>query len=445
MSNYKQDASGSFFIKNINNKEIKILASKTIFSKIPISALEQLESISLIKEVESPIIAQADIHPGFSVPIGTVFLSSSKNGIISPSAIGYDVNCGVRLIKTNLFAKDISKEQLLLLQKELTKLPLGLSKNGMKITKKDLDDILNTGINWCVSKKICSKERVKNIENNGCYKGADSACVSKEAKELGLVELGTLGEGNHFIDVLVVSEVFSKSLATKYKLKKDQVVILIHTGSRGLGHKVADDYNKLCENKAPFTYTKFNSKLGQNYFKGMQAAGNFAFVNREILSKKIQDVFSVIFVGHLKPKFDLVYDLCHNIVTLETIKGKEYVVHRKGATLATKNKPIILPGSMLDYSYLLLPAKGTEKTLNTFPHGMGRSLSRSIAKEKITINDLKKFMLDKGVLLGGRSENVMREEQPNAYKSSKDIISIIEKANLAKKIVSFKPIIVLTG
>jgi len=445
MSNYKQDASGSFFIKKINNKEIKILASKSIFSKIPISALEQLESISLISEVESPIIGQPDIHPGFSVPIGTVFLSSSKNGIISPSAIGYDINCGVRLIKTNLFAKGISKEQLLLMQKELSKLPLGLSKNGMKITKRDLDDILNKGINWCTSKKICSKEQAKYIENNGCYKGANSSFVSKEAKELGLVELGTLGEGNHFIDVLVVSDVFDKYLASKYKLKKDQIVILIHTGSRGLGHKIAEDYNKLCENTLPFTYTKFNSKLGQNYFKGMQAAGNFAFVNREILSKSIRDVLSVIFVGHQKLKFDLVYDLCHNIATLETIKGKKYVVHRKGATLATKNKPIILPGSMLDYSFLLFPAKGTEKTINTFPHGMGRSLSRSIARENMKINDLKKLMLDKGVLLGGRSENVMREEQPNAYKPSKDIISIIEKANLAKKIVSFKPIIVLTG
>ena len=445
MSNHKQDSSGSFFIKRMNNKEIKILASKSIFSKIPISALEQLESISLISEVESPIIGQPDIHPGFSVPIGTVFLSSSKNGIISPSAIGYDINCGVRLIKTNLFAKDISKNQLILLQKELSKLPLGLSKNGMKITKQDLDDILNKGINWCISKKICSKEEAKNIENNGCYQGANSSFVSKKAKELGLVELGTLGEGNHFIDVLVVSEVFDKFLASKYKLKKDQLMILIHTGSRGLGHKIAEDYNKLCENKIPFTYTQFNSKIGKNYFKAMSAAGNFAFVNREILSKKIQDVFSVIFVGHSKPKLDLVYDLCHNIATLETIKEKEYVVHRKGATLATKNKPIILPGSMLDYSYLLYPAKGTEKTLNTFPHGMGRLLSRKIAKEKINVNDLKKFMLDKGVFLGGRSENIMREEQPNAYKSSKDIISIIEKANLAKKIVSFKPIIVLTG
>ena len=445
MSNYKQDTSGSFFIKKINNKEIKILASENVFSKIPISALEQLESISLIPEIESPIIAQADIHPGFSVPIGTVFLSKAKNGIISPSAIGYDINCGVRLIKTNLFLKDVSKQKLVLLQKELSKLPLGLSKNGMKITKKDLDEILNKGINWCVSKNICSKSNSRNIEANGCYKNADSSFVSKEAKDIGILELGTLGEGNHFIDVLVVSDVFDKFLALKQKIKKNQIMILIHTGSRGLGHKVAEDYNKLCENKIPFTYTKFNSKIGQNYYKGMQAAGNFAFVNREVLTKRIQDVFSVIFVGHSKPKLDLVYDLCHNIATLEKIKGEEYIVHRKGATLSFKNKPIILPGSMLDYSYLLSPLVGAKKTYNTFPHGMGRSLSRNIAKERIGINDLKELMQENGVLLGGRSENVMREEQPDAYKSSKDIISIIEKSKIAKKIISLKPIIVLTG
>ncbi len=445
MSNYKQEKSSSFFIKKINNKEIKVLASKTLFSKIPFSAFEQLESISLIKEVESPIIAHPDIQPGFSVPIGTVFLSNAKTGIISPSAIGFDINCGIRLIKTNLFLKDISKEQLLSLKNELTKLPLGLSKKGMKITRKDLDNILNNGINWCVSKKMCSKEHSKRIDMGGCYAGASSSFVSKEAKELGLLELGTLGEGNHFIDVLIVSDICNKSLATKYKLKKNQIIILIHSGSRGLGHRVATDYNKLCENKHPFTYTKFNSKIGQDYFKAMKAAGNFAFVNREILSKQIQYIFSVIFVGHSKVKLDLIYDLCHNTATLEKIKGKDYVVHRKGATLSTKGNPIILPGSMLDYSYLLSPSTGMKQTHNTFPHGLGRSLSRSIAKEKINIKDLRKLMLDKGVLLGGRSEGVMREEQPNAYKSSKEIISIIEKSKLAKKIVSFKPIIVLTG
>ncbi len=433
------------FSKKLNNKILKLFVNKSVFSKIPASALEQLESITQIKEVESPIIAHSDICPGFSVPIGTSFLSLKQSGIISPSAVGYDINCGVRLIKTNLTKSDLTKEKLIELRNKLNALPIGLSKAGYKITKTDLDEILNIGINWCIKKKICSSLQKTKIESKGVCKFASSNCVSVLAKKRGLVELGTLGQGNHFIDVLFVDKLFNQSFSKKFGLKKNQVVILIHTGSRGLGHQVATDYNQLCEKKIPFPYLEFNSILGQKYFKAMNAASNFAFVNREILSLRIKTVFSDIFVGQLNLKLDLVCDLSHNIASLETINKQEYIVHRKGSTLVTKSAPIILPGSMLDNSFLLFPDKFISKTFNTLPHGLGRSKSRLDAKEEIKINALHSLMTNNGILLGGRSENVMREEQPGAYKDSSEIISTLTQLKLAKVIVSFKPLIVITG
>jgi len=443
MSNYSWDY--SYFKKEINNKSIKLFVNKYLYSNIPVSAFDQLESISKIQEIVSPIVSHADIHPGFSVPIGTVFLSPKKNGIISPSAIGNDINCGVRLIKTNLFKADLTKELLIKIKKELVSLPIGLSKEGYKITMSDLNNILDNGINWCIKNKICSAFDKSKIEANGCYTAATSRFVSKKAKERAILELGTLGQGNHFIDVLVVDKLFNNIISKKFGLVKNQVVILIHTGSRGLGHQVANDYNLLCENKSPFPYFKFNSKLGKQYFGAMCAASNFAFVNRELLSFAIKSKLSVIFVGQKKLKFGLVCDISHNIASIENINNLDYIVHRKGSTLVRKNNPIILPGSMLDNSFLLLPGKNISMSYNTLPHGLGRSMSRTDAKENIKFNDLISLMNKKKILLGGRSENVMREEQPCAYKPSKEIISVLEKSKLAKIVMSFKPIIVVTG
>jgi len=440
-----KESTRNCFSKELNNKTLKLFVNKSIFSKIPASALEQFESISQIKEVESPIIAHSDICPGFSVPIGTSFLSLKQSGIISPSAVGYDINCGVRLIKTSLNKSDLTKDKLIELRNKLRSLPIGLSKDGYKITKKDLDEILNTGINWCIKKKICSSSQTNRIESRGVCKFASSNLVSVLAKKRGIIELGTLGQGNHFIDVLFVDKLFNSVLSKKFGLKKNQVVILIHTGSRGLGHQVANDYNLLCAKKIPFPYFEFNSVLGQKYFKAMSAASNFAFVNREILSLRIKGIFSDIFIGQLNLKLDLVCDLSHNIASIENINGQKYIVHRKGSTLVTKEGPIILPGSMLDNSFLLFPDKCISKTFNTLPHGLGRSKSRLDAKEEININELITIMNKNGIELGGRSENVMREEQPGAYKDSSEIISTLKQLKLAKVIVSFKPIIVITG
>jgi tRNA-splicing ligase RtcB (3'-phosphate/5'-hydroxy nucleic acid ligase) len=446
-----------FFTSIKNNKNIKIVTNKELFKNISKEALEQLESISKIKEVSSPIFAMPDIHIGFGVPIGSVFVTNTTNGIISSEAVGYDINCGIRIIKTNLFLKDLKKEDFLKISKEIKKLPLGLSSNGLNITEKDYKEILTTGVNWCLSKKYCNKDDVSKIYHKGCFENADISKISKEALKRGKKQIGTLGQGNHFIDILEVSKIFNKEVAKEFGLLKGQLVIMLHSGSRGLGHQIATDYYKIFKDKEPISHTSFLSKDGQNYFKAMNAAANFAFVNRAVLSYLIEERLKAIFVGQ-KIEFSLIYDLTHNLATLETHASQEYLITRKGATrvflpedlektspFKKTGSPIILPGSMLDFSYILVPDKGVKKTFSSVAHGSGRSLSRKQAKEKISFKELKQLMEKNNIILEGISENLAREEQPDAYKSSNEVISSMEKAKMVKKVAQLKPVLVILG
>ncbi len=455
LSTYKYKK--GFFTSIKNNKEISIVINKTLFEKISKDTLNQLESISKIKEVSSPIFAMPDIHVGFGVPIGSVFATELKDAIISSEAVGYDINCGIRVLKTNLFLKDLKKEDLLRLSKEIKKLPLGLSSKGLKITDKDYKSILTKGVNWCLSNKYCRDSDVSKIYNEGYFENADVSKISKEALKRGKNQIGTLGQGNHFIDILEVSKIFNKEVAKTFGLLKGQLVIMLHSGSRGLGHQIATDYYKLFKNKAPISHAPFISKEGQDYFKAMNAAANFAFVNRAVLSHLIENKLKEIFVGR-KLDFSLLYDLSHNLATIEKHNNTEYVVTRKGATKVflpedldkaspykKTGSPIILPGSMLDYSYILVPDKGVVSTFSSVAHGSGRELSRKQAKEKISFKDLKIFMENKNVILEGISENLAREEQPQAYKSSREVISSMEDAKMVKKVAQLKPVVVVLG
>jgi tRNA-splicing ligase RtcB len=445
-----------FFTFKKNNKEIKIAISKLLFKNISQDAFTQLLSISSLENVSSPILAMPDIHPGFGVPIGSVFASLKENAIISSDAVGYDINCGIRIIKTDLFLKDLKKEDLIVLSKELKKLPLGLSSDGLKITSKDYTEILTEGANWCLSKKYCEKKDLDHMYTQGCFKDADPSKISKEALKRGKTQVGTLGQGNHFIDVLEVSKVFNKNTAKAFDLKKGQLVIMLHTGSRGLGHQIASDYYKKFKIKEPLSHASFLSKEGNNYYKAMLAAANYAFVNRTVLSFKITEVFTKVI--QKKINFSLLYDLSHNIAVFEKHNNEEYLVTRKGATrvflpedLPSKSpfkktgSPIILPGSMLDNSFILVPDKGVKNTFSSVAHGSGRNLSRKEAKEKISFKDLKTLMEKNNVILESVSENLAREEQPSAYKSSLNVVRAMEDCKMVKKVVELKPLIVLIG
>ena len=460
----------NYYFTSKNGKEIKIICSKKLFLQIPKSAFDQLENISLLPNIISPIIALPDIHPGFGVPIGSVFATLKKNAIISSEAVGYDINCGVRLIKTNLYKKDLDKVTLQKLANNLKQLGLGLSDNGIKITTKDLNEILLTGVDWAVKNNYCLKKDKKYINYNGVFRDAGYKAISKNAMDRAKKQVGTLGQGNHFIDVVEITDVFNKSISDRFGLKKSQICIFLHSGSRGLGHQVATDYNNKNKlenklenknknkNKEVVSYFELNSKEGQNYYKSMLACANYAFVNRSVLSKQIEDIFKHTLNLGQKLSFQLLCDNSHNLATLEKISNKEYLVHRKGASRVflkedlKKNSPfiesgfpVLLPGSMLDYSYVLVPDKSAKKTFYSVAHGSGRKLNRIVAKEKMSFEKLKKLMEKENIILAGRSENLMREEQPSAYKSSKEVLEIMQKNKLVKKVIRFKPVIVLTG
>jgi tRNA-splicing ligase RtcB (3'-phosphate/5'-hydroxy nucleic acid ligase) len=455
---FKQTKKNSFVDES---NKVKIISSKSLFSKLDKSCIEQLYSISKLPGICDYVYGFPDLHVGHGAPVGSCFVvNADNNPIISPKAIGTDINCGIRLIRTNLKSKDLSEKQYKEIVKAFEKLPLGLSKDGVKITKQDLIEICYQGLEWAVKNSYADKFDKLYVYRQGCFRDASPKYLSKTAIEKGLTQLGTLGQGNHFIDLLVVDKVFDKKFCKRHKIEKDQILIMLHTGSRGLGYQVAEEFTKICKHKDPIEYLYLNSKDGQHYYKTMCAAANYAFVNRAVLSKKVVDALEkTLNLGRGDINARLLYDCSHNFAKLETHNKKRYLVTRKGAVRGIISErlsdnsefletgtPVILPGSMLDDTFVILPKeKIRTETFSTLPHGCGRVMSREKAKEKISASDLKQKLLKKGIYLSGHSENVLREEQPEAYKSSKEVVDSMVDARLCKKAFSLRPKVVITG
>ncbi len=450
--------------KNIfidEKNKIKIISNKTLFSKLNKFSITQLYSISKLPGIYGYVYGFPDLHVGSGVPIGSAFaVDLDADPVISPKAIGTDINCGIRLIRTNLKSKNLTDKQYKDILKAFEKLPIGLSNDGIKITKQDLLAICYEGLEWAVKNSYADKFDKLYVYNSGCFNDASPKYLSKTAIEKGLKQLGTLGQGNHFIDLLIVDKLFDKQFCKRHKIEKDQIMIMIHTGSRGLGYAVAEEFTKKCTNKDPFEYLYFNTKLGQHYYKSMCAASNYAFVNRAVLADRvIETLKNTLNLGQDDINSRLLYDCSHNFAKLETRDKKRFLVTRKGAVrgiiserLSERSEfletgtPVILPGSMLDDSYVVLPKTKMRKvTFSTLPHGCGRVLSRTEAKSKVSASGLKEELLKKGIYLSCHSENVLREEQPGAYKSSKEVVNSIVDAGLCKKAFSLKPKVVITG
>lgn len=444
-----------------NNKKIEIIATPKIFNNLEKDVLDQLSSITEIDAVYKKVIGLPDMHVGYGVPIGSCFATDYNTGIISSEAVGYDINCGIRLIKTNLTKKDISHQDLQKIAKSLETLPLGLSNKGLSLSKKDFTEILLTGNDWAVKNNYFLKKNKQKIDDRGVYKEASVDFLSKDAIKRGIQQIGTLGQGNHFIDLLLITDVFSEKQAEQLGFFKDQYCLLLHTGSRGFGHQIAKDFTKKFRHKKPFAYEEFHSKVGQEYYQSMLAAANFAFVNRTVLTHQIEEKIKNCLLNIKKDvSFDLLYDLCHNIAKIEKHNSKKLIVHRKGATrvfskeavndnscYASTGNPVILPGSMQHKSYVLLPdsEKNLKETFYTVAHGSGRQLSRIKAKDQVSIDELKQKMNKDKIILTGRTQTVMREEQPAAYKSSEEVVDSLVNKKLVKKVVGLKPKVVVTG
>jgi tRNA-splicing ligase RtcB len=432
-------------------------------------SLEQVKNVACLPGILKFSIALADIHQGYGFPIGGVAGFDLDKGIISPGGVGYDINCSVRLLKTNLTKKDIIKNQKKVIEALYRKIPSGLGRGSkFQITKDELNKLLEEGAKYIVEKGYGIKEDYLHMEEEGCIKGANSEKVSERAIKRGIGQLGTLGAGNHFLEVQVVDEIFDKKVAKAFGLKKGQITIMIHCGSRGLGHQVASDYIKKMENKYGFENlpdrelinAPIKSQLGKDYFSAMACAANFAFANKQIITHWIREEMKYI---SPKSKIDVLYDVCHNIAKFEEhiINGKKtkICVHRKGATRAfgpgrkevpkryrQVGQPVLIPGSMGTSSYVLVGTKKAEKlTWGSCVHGAGRIFSRSKALKKFKGEKIKQDLSLKGIEVKAGSLKSLAEESPGVYKNIDEVVKVVNELGISKKVARLKPLVVVKG
>jgi tRNA-splicing ligase RtcB len=473
----------------------KVFASEKLVGDIEEDdSLEQVRSVARLPGILGNSLAMPDIHRGYGFPIGGVAAFDLDEGVISPGGVGYDINCSVRLLKTNLVESDLKGKEKELVHSLFRCVPSGVgsrssvvgSRESGGLTDEELDEVLRGGAQWAVGKGYGAEEDWKHIEDEGKLVGAVPEAVSMKAKGRGRRQLGTLGAGNHFLDVLIVDEVFDSKVAEVFGLEKGQVVILIHCGSRGLGHQVASDYIR--EMSAPrsqksevrsqdwaefakvgLACAPIKSELGKKYFGAMCAAANFAFANKQIITHFVRENLK-----HYFPEFkaDVVYDICHNIAKVEkhVLFGKaeggrqkaeerEVLVMRKGATRAfgpgreevpedyrETGQPVLLPGSMGTPSYVLVGTKEAEaKSWGSCAHGAGRARSRTEAKKMLSFEDAARDMEKRGVFVEFGGQKGMVEEAPSSYKDIEEVVRVCDEALLARKVVGLRPLLVVIG
>ncbi len=421
-------------------------------------SLEQLLNVATLKGIEKYSLAMPDIHEGYGFPIGGVAAFNLNQGIISPGGIGYDINCGVRLLKSKKNIEEIRGFAGNLARSIFREIPSGVGRGGQwRFDEKEFDEILRKGVKWAVKNGYADKEELEKIESQGCLEIADPSAVSERAKKRGYNQIGTLGSGNHFLEVEYVDEIFDKEKADELGIRKNQVVVMVHTGSRGFGHQIATDYIKSMLEEAynknielvdrELVYADFNSQLGQDYFKAMSAAANFAWTNRQMISWGVRNVWKRMFDDNL----EIIYDVAHNIAKVEehilgdNKKGK-VIVHRKGATRAFPNQPVLIPGNMGEGSYLLLgQEKAMLESFGSVCHGAGRRMSRTQAKKQVRGKELKRDLEEKGIFIETRSFSGLAEEAPFAYKNVDDVVEVVHQAGIAKKIAKMSPLVVVKG
>jgi len=450
-----------------------------IFASLPIiealladRSLDQLINVTTLPGIEMAALLMPDAHEGYGFPIGGVAATSYPDGAISPGGIGYDINCGVRLLKSGLFYEDV-KDRLEKLGRELYRqVPSGIGKGGpLKLKNKDLDRVLRDGAAWAVEQGYGYGEDLGFIESGGVLKEAEAKQVSPRAKQRGHDQLGTIGSGNHFVEVDFVSEIFDKSTAEELGIAEGQVVIQIHTGSRGLGHQNATDYIKLMMAEMSryniqlpdreLACLPYSSPIGQDYFASMSACANYAWCNRQVITWEIRQAWDEIFGAGAR--VDLVYDVAHNIAKIETHevdgRNKRLIVHRKGATRAFGpgnselppeyrkiGQPVLIPGSMGTASYVLTgTAKSMKRSFGTACHGAGRRMSRRAARRKIHGRELQDELRSQGIFVQAGSLSGIAEEAPEAYKDVHLVVEAVCQAGIANKVARLNPMAVIKG
>ncbi len=449
--------------------EARVYLKNEMLPSFEESSARQLMDAASLPGIYKYVIGMPDIHTGFGLPIGGIMAMDAQNGIVSAGAVGMDINCGGRLLKTNIPANQISSSvQRKLLEAITHSVPSGTGKKSKHAGSSGpkLKNILTDGVPVLLQMGIGRSEDLEYIEEQGAFPGGDPAAVSKEALSRA-DQLSTLGGGNHFIEIGYVAEIFEQNIAHLMGLEEGNLSVLIHTGSRGFGHQICTDYsesmkktakrNKIEIPTAGLAGAFIDSKEGKNYLAAMACAANFAFSNRHWITHDIRNAFAEV-LGGSDTDYDLgvVYDLAHNIAKFEKLNGKKLLIHRKGATRAlppehhlnpqkyhSTGHPVIIPGSMGTSSYVVT---GTQKTFETFcsvNHGAGRRLSRKAAKKEIPVAEMQEKM--EGIITSGKRMQTFLDEAPQAYKNIEQVVDTLSEIDIIRKIARLHPLAVIKG
>ncbi|HJT88708.1 MAG TPA: RtcB family protein, partial [Bryobacteraceae bacterium] len=435
-------------------------------------SLEQAMNVATLPGIVGPSLAMPDIHQGYGFPIGGVAATDCDSGVVSPGGVGFDINCGVRLVRTNLREDEVRPRLKPLIDQIFRDVPCGAGGHGfIKIGPRDLDRVLVEGSRWMVQNGYGESRDAEYSEAGGALEGADPAAVSERARERGMPQIGTLGSGNHFLEVQLVEELHDPEAARAFGLSPGQVVVLIHSGSRGLGHQVCTDYVAVM-NKSMARHNislpdrqlacgPIRSGEGRQYLAAMCAAANFAWANRQGISHFLRGAFRRVFGD--STRLDLIYDVCHNIAKREhyEVEGRrrEVLVHRKGATRAfppghreipaayrSAGQPVFIPGSMGTASWVLAGSDGAmAETFGSVCHGAGRLMSRTAVRKGRDAREEQRKLEERGILVRSETRDGILEELPEAYKNVDEVIEVVDRAGLARKVARLRPMGVIKG
>jgi len=440
-------------------------------------SLQQVTNVAHLPGIVGASIAMPDIHWGYGFPIGGVAATDAEaGGVVSPGGVGYDINCGVRLLRSSLTRDEVGPRVREVVTQMYNNVPTGVGahRKDLRVSGKDLKHVLERGAAWAVSKGLGRAEDLDTLEERGCIAGADPDLVSDRAEERGQTQLGTLGSGNHFAELQYVAEIFDQTIAEAFGLFENQITVMIHSGSRGLGHQVCTDHLRVMgEATRKYGITlpdrqlacaPIDSPEGRNYLAAMAAAANFAFANRQVMAHWIREsVGAALGIAPDRAGMTVVYDVCHNIAKFETFevdgRRRRLCVHRKGATRAYPadypgtpaayrrvGQPVLIPGDMGRYSYVMAGTETAIKdTFGSACHGAGRLMSRSEAKRSVRGRSLIKEMRDRGVEVMAAGMATVAEEMPEAYKDVANVVDVVHGAGLATRVARLRPIGVIKG
>jgi tRNA-splicing ligase RtcB len=453
-----------------------IYADEFLLNKMREDAtLEQAANVACLPGIASASYTLPDGHQGYGFPIGGVAGFEVENGVISPGGVGYDINCGVRVLRTDLSVKDVKPKLKELVDVLFRNIPSGVGASGkIRLTERELDDVLEEGAQWALRQGYATEHDIEHTESKGKLDWADASKVSKRAKERGAPQLGTLGSGNHFLEIQVVDKIYMPEIAKKIGIYEEgQITIMVHTGSRGLGHQVASDYLMVME-RAMRKYgidvpdrelaaVPFNSREGQDYFAAMAAAANYAWANRQLITHWARESFAKVF-GSDPEKLGIkqIYDVAHNIAKVEEHeyenKRVKLIVHRKGATRAfppehpeipADHRPfgqiVLIPGSMGTASYITIPGPRAKEPWWSAPHGAGRWMSRAAAIRSKSPHEVIEELQRKGVIVRAATVRELSEEAPEAYKDVDKVVEVATRAQIVRPVVRLIPIAVIKG